>query len=317
MDVNCQGRKYCVIFITFESLGNDDFLSDKNFIREFLRQLYRVFKHKEEQELMNFIDSHGVPETFGQLDDFITELTKLIGRPTVLLIDEVDKSLDNQLFLNFLGLLRSKYLLRDTYRTFQSVILGGVHNVKTLKLKLLPGDERKFNSPWNIASDFTVDLSFTPDEISTMLVEYSQITGNSSVETNIDTLSERLYYYTSGHPYLVSKLCKIVDEELLPGKENNDWTVEDINRAFELLVRENYSTTNFDDLYKNLENNPKLYDLIKDIIIDGKRLTFNIGNPIIELGATFGILTDSEAGGGVIVHNKVYEQRIYNYMSSK
>jgi hypothetical protein len=26
---------------------------------------------------------------------------------------------------------------------------------------------------------------------------------------------ERLYYYTSGYPFLVSKLCKIIDEKIM------------------------------------------------------------------------------------------------------
>jgi hypothetical protein len=40
-------------------------------------------------------------------------------------------------------MLRKKYLLRNEGEdtTFQSVILAGVHDVKTLKLKLRPDDD--------------------------------------------------------------------------------------------------------------------------------------------------------------------------------
>jgi len=34
------------------------------------------------------------------------------SKPVILMIDEVDKSTDNQLFLSFLGMLRNKYLDR-------------------------------------------------------------------------------------------------------------------------------------------------------------------------------------------------------------
>lgn len=37
----------------------------------------------------------------------------------------------------------------------------------------VPDSEKKYNSPWNIAADFNVDLSFTPSEIATMLSEYA------------------------------------------------------------------------------------------------------------------------------------------------
>jgi len=52
------------------------------------------------------------------------------------MIDEVDKSSDNQVFLSFLGLLREKYLKWQQGKedTFQSVILAGVYDIKTLKL---------------------------------------------------------------------------------------------------------------------------------------------------------------------------------------
>lgn len=57
--------------------------------------------------------------------------------------DEVDKSSDNQIFLSFLGLLREKYLKCQQGKdvTFHSVILAGVYDIKTLKLKLHPQEE--------------------------------------------------------------------------------------------------------------------------------------------------------------------------------
>ena len=69
--------------------------------------------------------------------------------------DEVDKSSDNQIFLSFLGLLREKYLKCQQGKdvTFHSVILAGVYDIKTLKLKLHPQEESKYNSLWNIADN--------------------------------------------------------------------------------------------------------------------------------------------------------------------
>lgn len=304
--------EYLVIFTTFESMSDIDFLDEKNFIRELSRQFNKVFKKNKQQQLMDFIEKNKNIETFGQLDDFISEMVELIGRPIVLLIDEVDKSSDNQLFLNFLGLLRSKYLLRHKYPTFHSVILAGVYDVKTLKLKIRPDKEKKYNSPWNIAADFKVDLTFNPKEIATMLVDYSN---HKKLKPDISLLSKKLYYYTMGHPYLVSMMCKIIDEEILSGRSSKDWLVTDVDAAFERLVRENYTTTNFDDMIKNLENNQELYHLVFRIIMDGESISFNIGNPVIELGSLLGILADS--AGVTVIHNRVYEQRIYNYMSSK
>ena len=157
------------------------------------------------------------------------------------MIDEVDKSSNNQIFLHFLGMLREKYLQRNEGQdyTFQSVILAGVHDVKTLKLKICPDAEQKYNSPWNIAVDFTVDLSFNADEIATMLRDYQQEAGTAM---DIPAIAEKLYYYTSGYPYLVSKLCKFIDEAILPARANQDWSVADVDAAFHLIARESYTT---------------------------------------------------------------------------
>ncbi len=81
------------------------------------------------------------------------------------------------------------------------------------------------------------------------------------------------------------------------------------------MVNEGYTTTNFDEVTKNLENNKDLYGLVFKIIMDGEKKTFNIGNPVISLGVQQGILAD--APGNVAVHNRIYKQRIYNYMTSK
>lgn len=51
------------------------------------------------------------------------------------------------------------------------MILAGVYDVKTLKLKLHPQEESKYNSPWNIAVDFYMDMSFSAKDIQGMLQE--------------------------------------------------------------------------------------------------------------------------------------------------
>ena len=90
--------------------------------------------------------------------------------------DEVDKAADNQIFLALLGLLRDKYLERQKGRglTFCSVILAGVHDIKNLKIHMRPENAHSYNSPWNIAADFDLDMSFDSAGISGMLAECEQ-----------------------------------------------------------------------------------------------------------------------------------------------
>lgn len=46
-------------------------------------------------------------------NSFITDLVEFSDKKVILIIDKVDKSNNNQLFLDFLGILKSKYLLRN------------------------------------------------------------------------------------------------------------------------------------------------------------------------------------------------------------
>ena len=88
------------------------------------------------------------------------------------MIDEVDSASNNQVFLDFLAQLRGYYLERDHMPVFHAVVLAGVYDIKNLKLKLRSDEEHKYNSPWNIAAKFNIDMSFSVDQIASMLQEY-------------------------------------------------------------------------------------------------------------------------------------------------
>ena len=192
-----------------------------------------------------------------------------------MLIDEVDKSSNNQLFMSFLGMLRNKFLLRQQGKdkTFYSVILAGVYDIKNLKLKIRQDDEKKYNSPWNIAVNFNVDMSFNSEEIATMLNQYSN---DKKISMNIKEIAKTIHFYTNGYPFLVSRLCEIIDDSQLV------WNEDNVNKSVKELLQE--KNTLFDDLVKNIENNNELREYIFDLIINGTEKTFNIHNPLIDLG---------------------------------
>ncbi len=309
---------YLALNLSFEDIDTEIYQHQTNFLYEFLMMLIERCEVFPLPEIVEFIEAQLQQITnMRALSRLLTQLIrqKLPRKKLVLLIDEIDKSSHNQLFLDFLAMLRKKYLQRneglDT--TFQAVILAGVHDVKTLKAKMRPEQEKTYNSPWNIAVDFTVDLSFHPKEIETMLREYCD---DNQIEMDMPAIAEQLHYYTSGYPYLVSKLCKFIDEAIVPQREDKDWSVDDVEAAFKMMTNEGYTTTLFDSLGKNLENNSDLYETVFQIVINGQRLKFSIIDPVINLGYLYGILAQS-AEGWCDIHNRIFEQRIYGYMMSK
>ncbi|MCP4583269.1 MAG: AAA family ATPase, partial [candidate division Zixibacteria bacterium] len=207
---------YVALKITFEEINPEACRSQKHYIYEVLMMMSARLEFLNLREPARFIEQHldritSIPA----LSRFITKLVRdmLPAKSVVLLIDEVDKNSNNPLFLTFLGMPRNKYLNRNKGQdyTFHSVILAGVHDIKTLKTKIRPDDERQYISPWNIAVDFEVDMSLAPREIESMLRDYSRDKG---IRPDIPNIAWKLRYYTSGYPWLVSKMCKFIDEKI-------------------------------------------------------------------------------------------------------
>jgi hypothetical protein len=314
-----QHDDYVALKISFEEIDAESYQNQATFISIFLELLIEEFEFLHLSQLVAFTEQHlDSASNFKALSRFITQLKReqIPQKSLVLLIDEVDKSGNNQLFLDFLSMLRHKYLQQNEGReySFQSVILAGVHDIKTLKAKIRPTIEsQRYNSPWNIAVDFNVDLSFAANEIETMLYDYRL---DKQIELDVSAIAARLYYYTAGYPYLVSKLCKLIDEEIISNRLDKNWCLDDVETAFKMIVNEAYTTTLFDSLIKNLENNQELYELIFHIVINGKKLNFTIADPVIHLAHLYGLLKPSQQGHCQI-HNRIFEQRIYAYLISK
>ncbi|RMD04323.1 AAA family ATPase [Clostridium autoethanogenum] len=305
-----ENKEYLVISISFEGVGDLIFEKEQSLVKAFL-EIMADSLYLQHEKLASFLEEEKKNVVnFKDLSRAITKFIIKVNKKVILMIDEVDKSSNNQLFLSFLGMLRNKYLLRNAGKdkTFHSVILAGVHDVKSLKIKIRPDEEHKYNSPWNIASDFDVDMSFSKEEIVTMLDDYIE---NKGVKLDKDYFSERLYFYTSGYPFLVSKLCKIIDEKIML-EGSLKWGKEYMDMAVKKILGE--SNTNFDSLIKNIENNSKLKEMVKNVRIDGNKMNYNISNPIRNREMLYGIFKNEN--NNLKINNRIYEQLIYDYMSS-
>lgn len=250
------------------------------------------------------------------LGEKISRLCRACPQEIILMIDEVDKSSDNQIFLSFLSVLREKYQKQLVERdvTFKSVILAGVYDIKNLKLKLHPEEEGKNNSPWNIAADFLVDMSFSPDEIASMLAQYEE---DYHTGMDIPGISWMLYEYTEGYPYLVSRLCQLIDERVSldmrrPDKETA-WSRNGVLEAVRIILKE--PNTLFDDMVKHLYEYPGLSKMLKNILFQGRRYTFEADAHVIRLGIMFGFLKERDQA--VCVANRIFETKLYNFFLSE
>ena len=311
--------EYTVLSLSFQRLSTQSFADESLFSRSFLNMLLlRVYNKRSGitgldgqvlQELKEASESSELT-----LTDLFVKLSRLCEtsqKPIVLIIDEVDSATNNQVFVDFLGQLRDYYLDRRQTAIFHSVILAGVYDIKNLKQKLRPEEEHRYNSPWNIAADFHVDMSFSPADIATMLEEYVLETGT---KMDIRRIAEKIYDYTSGYPYLVSYICKVMAENLNGyAKENGDWAESDISEAVKYILGNN--NTLFDDMAKKISEYPELKKMLYEILFNGQSFPYNPNNQIIEIGTIFGFIKNEQ--GQAVVSNRIFETWFYNLFISE
>lgn len=316
--------RYSVFSISFEGMSDDVYETESKFGKRVCGLLYNVLAYHETEGISEASKSawkrmssaDAVDTNLFTISNQITEMCREADKPVILIIDEVDQASDQRIFLSFLGMLRDKYLKRRKQPGFQSVILAGVYDIKNLKLKMRPGSVHQYNSPWNIAADFTVDMSFHMDDIAQMLEEYE---ADRHTGMDIFSMSQEIYAYTSGYPFLVSRICKIMDE-FLPEKMQSAlfgsvfvWNREGLGEAVKELLAE--SNALFDDMIKKLQDFPGLKKMLYAILFKGEKFPYNPDAHEIHIGMVFGLLRNDQ--GTIAVANRIFETRLYNWFMSE
>ncbi len=311
-------EEYTVLSLDFQGIDNDVFESGASFSQAMARIVLDVNEFENvpipEDTLkalnkLNETDSDKV-----KMDDLFRVFKRWIIKEktsVVLIIDEVDSATNNQVFLDFLAQLRDGYIARDTkgIKTFQSVILAGVTDVKHLKSKIRDDSEHKVNSPWNIAADFDVDMSLSEEGIKGMLDEYE-----ADHHTGMDTaaIAKQIRDYTNGYPYLVSRICQIIDTKFVPDRFETlkaAWTEYGVDEAVKEILQED--NTLFDSIMGKLVNMPELKKHLRDILLRGETIPYLADDEEQKLLRMYGFIINSH--NTVAVANRIFEMRLYNY----
>lgn len=313
---------YIVISLDFQMIGNEDFGTEVCFARAFVDCLLQIVRNRRrlilgfDEYILNQLESAAKQDeqfTLKRLFVFLSDLCDTAKKPVVMLIDEVDSATNNQVFLDFLAQLRAYYLQREELSIFQSVILAGVYDVKNIKRKIRPDEEHKVNSPWNIAADFKVRMNLPEEGIAGMLKEYE---ADHHTGMDVAGLAKLLFDYTSGYPFLVSRLCKLIDEDVAGNGDFPDekaaWTKDGFLEAVKMLLMER--NTLFESLMGKVRDYPELAKKLYAILFAGKSLPYNPDDTAIDLAQMFGLVRNED--GRLVIANRIFETRLYNYFLS-
>ncbi len=307
---------YIVLSLDFQEIESESFADSVLFSQTLARKLYTAFEYvkTENQEILqNMLSDFRKENPCGGLNELFDCISRICGcslRPVILMIDEVDSASNNQVFIDFLAQLRAYYLKRDKMSTFHSVILAGVYNIKNLKLKLRPESEHQYNSPWNIAASFKLNMLFSAKQIAGMLQAYE---ADYHTGMDIQAVAEEIYAYTSGYPVLVSAICKYIDEEL-PADEAFDsqqpfWSKQGVAQAVRRILFENIPL--FESMVRHLDDYPEMKKMFQAILFQGIEFSYNLNAKEISLASMFGYVVEED--GKVQIANRIFETCLYNY----
>ena len=307
---------YNVIYIDFQGIGQSGFETEEKYVQEFSRLIWNRRRTDKglSAELLDKLNEWKNAKKpvvrLGELFDLLADWCEQCETGIILIIDEVDSAANHQVFLDFLAQLREGYLSRerDGITTFQSVILAGVTDVRHLKGKLRPEDEHKINSPWNIASDFDLDMSLPEPGIKGMLDEYE---ADHHTGMNTALIAKILREYTSGYPYLVSRLCQLIDGTVSAGTGTGDaWTEAGVDEAIKILLADGDDTL-FGSLMSKLENMPQLKGQLRDILMKGDVIAWQPFDDEQALLRMYGFIKNYH--NTVAVANRIFEMLLYHY----
>ncbi len=195
------------------------------------------------------------------------------------------------------------YLNKEDDPTFQSVILAGVYDIKNLKLKMRPEEQHQYNSPWNIAVPFDVDMSLSAVGIADMLAEYKADHNLTFDET---VVAQMLRDYTSGYPYLVSRICQIIDAEQWT------WDKEGVQKAVNTIL--NSKEDFFKEIKQNLNSDSELSDLLQSVV-NGEYNCYNPYAKGMKAALTFGYVKKMKTP--VTIASRLHKDYLINFCFNK
>lgn len=310
-------KEYIVLSLDFQSIDNDVFENGAKFSQAMARIISDCNEFDDtpipDETLaalkeLNDADVHKI--TLDALFRILKRWIKKSDKEIVLIIDEVDTASNNQVFLDFLAGLRDLYIgrQRDELPAFKSVILAGVTDVKHLKMKIRSDEDHKENSPWNIAEPFEVDMSLSELGIKGMLDDYE---ADHNIGMNTEKVAALIRSYTNGYPFLVSRICQLIDSDISKSVGSyKAWTCDGVEEAVKLIVTE--SNTLFDSLMSKIKNYDRIRMQLRKILLQGETIEYLPDNKEQEQLMMYGFIVRSQ-DNTIAVANRIFEMRLYRY----
>jgi hypothetical protein len=121
---------------------------------------------------------------------------------------------------------------------------------------------------------------------------------------DVAQMAQLLYEYTCGYPFLVSRICQIIDKEL-----SRTWTKDGFLNAVNILLME--KNTLFESLIGKIVDYPELSRILYTILFAGEKIIYNPDVSVIDIAQMYGFIKNDN--GSIAISNRIFEIRLYNY----
>ena len=243
-------------------------------------------------------------ERFLELKNYLELWSRSQEKPIVLLVDEIDASLDRVL-VSVLRQLRDGYQGRPKHFP-AAVALVGLRDVRDYRADIRSkSDTLGTASPFNIKSDSLFLPNFSDEEVFDLLEKHTEATGQ---EFPIEVKRE-IVRLTGGQPWLTNALANQIVSRILGDDHSRKITLEVLVQARrDLILRRD---THLDSLVDKLRQGR--VKRIVQAIINGESMMFDILDDDIAYVRDLGIVSPSSP---LKFANPIYAEIIPHVMAS-
>ena len=142
-----------------------------------------------------------------------------------------------------------------------------------------------------------------------MLDEYE---ADHNIGMDTAFIAKKIRSYTNGYPFLVSRICQLLDEMMVPSVfETLDaaWTDSGVEEAVKLILTE--KNTLFDSLMGKIHDYDRLTGQLYRIFLQGESVEYLPDNKEQEQLIMYGFIIPEN--NTIIVANRIFEMRLYKY----
>jgi hypothetical protein len=239
------------------------------------------------------------------LSELLTKWAALCApKPLIVLFDEVDV-LEGPAMISFLRQLRGGFASRGVGTFPTSVALVGLRDLRDYLAHSKDGLPVNPGSPFNIKEDSITIGNFCQADIAALTAQH---TGETGQVFGADALA-RIWYYTSGQPWLVNALAKKCVLETAPTGKVDTITAAHVDAAKELLIASR--ATHIDSLGERLKDD-RVRKVIQPMITGQADAALGRADRDVEFCLDLGLIAWQ---GSLVIANAIYREVIARCLS--